>query len=202
MRMTISTFAGWWEESCPSATHVLLDVWLLPLRDATDVERRAAYQRCALIATAEFPSWDDATHTGYAAPLLDRLATDDSATPALAADILDKFRRTKRPSLSDDVAAPIVRCALAFLGVDRESDLRMAEVLDIVLVPDLGLVDAVLAVDALVRLAELDLPVPNVRAFENRDDLNTLIAAIAQRRPDLPDRLRRLAAQPPSDALP
>jgi hypothetical protein len=191
--ITISTFAAWWQESCPSAAHALIDLWLLPLRDATADERRAAYERCARIAVADIPSWDDSTREGYAALLLDRLATDEAATPTLAADVLELFHNTKHLSLSDDVAPQIVRCALAFLGLDRDSDLRLADVLDLALMPDLSCVDAVLGVDALVRLAELDLPVPPVRAFERPDRLQDLLTSVAHRRPDLAERLLRIA---------
>jgi hypothetical protein len=105
--------------------------------------------------------------------------------------------------LTDDVANQIVRCALAFvglgLGLGLDRDLRMAETLFIVLMPDLITVDRVLGVDALARLAELDLPVPRVRQLEHPDELYDLVASVAHQRPDLADHLRRITDQPPSD---
>lgn len=189
---TINLFVRWEKETCPSTAHALLHVWLLPLRDPAAEERRAAYERCAKIARQNFPPWEKTTNHRYTAVLLDRLATDEKAPAALAADILSRLTtvRTVTP-LHEDIAPCLVRCALAFLGRDRDSDQRIAETLQITL-PRCDPAD-ILTVEAWVRLTELGLPAPPL-VHLNEWSEGTL-EQIANHRPDLVERIRRLTEE-------
>jgi hypothetical protein len=175
---TINMFIGWKKETCPSAAHVLLDMWLLPLRDPTAEERRAAYERCVKIAKSDFLAWDETTKGQYTALLLDRLTTDEKAPAALAADVLSTLgadltvtdrtraavvegrRPPRRPAPPRDMrlAPYLIRCALAFLGRDRDSDQQIAKML-LRALPLCHPADT-LVVAAVIRLTELGLPAP------------------------------------------
>jgi hypothetical protein len=184
--VTVNMYGGWSEEACRSAAHALLEVWLLPIRDSTDEERRTAYERCFRIATGIFPPEDVATYRRYAALLLDRLTTDTAASPDLAADVLEML--TNERTDLHEVAPRLVRCALAFLGHDRDSDQRIADVLGVVLIDRLP-VEHALAVEACIRLAEFDLL---GNRFDQMDELRDVLESVVRRRPDLEKRLPRL----------
>lgn len=80
----IHTFAAWSPEASWSAIHALLDVWTVPVRQATEAEREAAYERCAHIAAHDFPPWNPEVKRAYATLLLHRLATDYGVSAELA----------------------------------------------------------------------------------------------------------------------
>jgi hypothetical protein len=128
-----STFVGWWEDAYPSAAHALIDAWLIPARTATAEERRTVYHRCATIATGlvrrNYVPWDRTTVRRYASLLIDRLATDHEAEPALIADILEMFRSSPNPHLPGDVIGELTRCAQAFLNRDRRIDAILDDLL-------------------------------------------------------------------------
>jgi hypothetical protein len=155
----MNLFIGMEKGTCLSMAHALLDVWLLPLRDPTAEERRAAYERCTNIATLNFLPWEEATKVRYTALLLDRLATDQKASATLAADVLGSLTtfRSIGP-LHEGIAPCFVRCALAFLGRDHDSDQRIAKMFQVIL-PLCHPAD-ILTVAACVRLTELGLPLP------------------------------------------
>lgn len=185
-----STFIGR-EYAYPSAAHALLNVWLLPVRDATPEERRAAYARCTTIATEledGYRHWDRETARRYAALLLDRLATDDAATPDLVADILAEFATA--PVFFVDLAPKLVRCALSVLGLNRTSDLRMRDFLEAAILREIGSVDPVLRTEALVRLVELKVTDP-LDLLPTSREIDDLVSSISEQRPDLVERLRR-----------
>ena len=186
---------GFINRSLCSATNALLDVWLLPVRDPQSEDPGAVYERCAAIATGEAVSpqiLDDDTRRKYAALLLDRLTMDTTVLPSLAADILSSLSRSESPVPSTQLATRMAACCLAFLGRDRESDNRLAEVLLFTLRPGLGRVDAVTGLEAWVRLAELGLPVPSLREENSPSDFVDLLRSVAQRRPDLASRAQRV----------
>lgn len=209
---TINRFIVWEKEIYPSVAHALLDVWLLPLRDPTAEERRAAYERCVKITKMGFLPGDETTKDRYTVLLLDRLATDEKATAALAADILSTLGADVAPTdrARADVAerklphrplprnmklAPyLIRCALAFLGRDRDSDQRIAEIL-LRALPLCHPAD-LLVVEAGIRLTELDLPAPPLAHLEElSEEHHGMVQQIANRRPDLLERLRRLTEE-------
>jgi len=128
--VAVNTVVGWGREPARTAANALLEVWLLPLGDAGPTEREAAYELCAKIATHGFPPWDDLTRVRYAKLLLGRLATDEAVPAALAADILNKFAVPELVGLPG-VAQAIVRCVLAFIGIDPASDPDLVRVLDL-----------------------------------------------------------------------
>jgi hypothetical protein len=209
---TMNTFIGWEKDTCPSAAHALLDIWLLPLRNPTPKERRAAYERCIEIAEHDFPPWDETTQHRYTALLIDRLSTDDKAPAALAADVLSKLATVKTITRHEGIGPCLVRCALAFLGHDRDSDERIAKTLFVAL-PLLHPAN-ILAVEACVRLTELHLPAPVLSDLGDLFDLDEdewgewgewdkePLGTLQHRRPDLVERIRRLTedAAPPDDA--
>lgn len=186
---TINLFVGLDKETCPSTAHALLDVWLLPLRDPAAEERRVAYERCAKIATSNFPPWDEATYRRYTAVLLDRLATDEKIPAAIAADVLGSLTAFGRiRPLHEDIALGLLRCALVFLGHDRDSGQRIAETLQSIL-PRCD-PDDILTVEVYVRLTELDLPAPPLVHLDKMNE--GTLQQIATHRPDLVGRIRRL----------
>lgn len=206
---TMNMFIGWEKDTCPSAAHALLDLWLLPLRNPTAEERRAAYERCVKIAEHDFPPWDETTQGRYTTLLLDRLTTDDEAPAALAADVLSKLAAVETITDHEGIALCLVRCALAFLGHDRDSDERIAKMLFVTL-PLCHSAD-ILAVEALVRLTELDLPAPPLGDLGDLFDLDEdewgewdkeFLGTLQHRRPDLVERIRRLTEErgTPDDA--
>lgn len=189
---TINLFINWEKEKCPSTAHALLDIWLLPLRDPAAEERRAAYERCAHIATSNFPPWGENTKPRYTAVLLDRLATDENAPAALAADVLSTLTGVRAITPLDEGITPcLLRCALAFLGRDRHSDQRIAETLQVIL-PRCD-PENILTVEASVRLTELDLPSPRLVPLDEWGA--DMLQQIANRRPDLVERVRRLTEE-------
>src|SRR6266568_255229 len=176
-----------------SPVSALLDALLLPMRKHTNEEREIIYRRCATIITRITPEmWDADAKWAYAALLLDRLSSDDAATPSLAVNILNIFNPQPYGSFSDEFAASFVRCSIAFLGQGRESDLHLAEGLCRILMPDLSTVPAIYSIEALVRLAELGLPIPSVQQLDHPDDILDLVRSTADRRPDLPARFQRV----------
>jgi hypothetical protein len=187
-----------WKETSTSAAHALLDVWLLPLRSPTAEERRASYERCAMTVTHyTYLPGEDTIRRRYTAVLLDRLATDEKAPATLAGDILDMLATartiTSLTSLHEDIAPCFVRCALAFLGRDRDSDQRIAKTL-LVILPLYQPADT-LAVEACIRLAELNLPTPLAHPNKwSKEHLGTL-QQIASRSPDLVKRLQRVTEE-------
>lgn len=193
---TMNMFIGWEKDTYSSAAHALLDVWLLPLRDSTAEERRAAYERCVEFAKHDFPPWgDDTTKRGYTAVLLERLATDEKAPAALAADVLGRLTtvRTIIPG-HEGIAPYLVRCALAFLGRDPDSDQRISKML-LVILPR-GHPTDILTVEACVRLTELDLPAPPLVHLDEWDEWSEeRLGTLQHRRPDLVERIRRLTEE-------
>ena len=87
-----------------------------------------------------------------------------------------------------DIAPCLLRCALAFLGRDRDSDQQIAETLQGIL-PRCDPAD-ILTMEACVRLTELDLPAP---PLVDLDELSEgTLQQIGNRRPDLVERIRRV----------
>jgi len=197
---TVNTFSIKEKKGRSSVAHALLDMWLLPLRDPTAEERQTAYRRCADIARHNLWSEDRATGLGYTTLLLDRLATDEKASPALAADVLSTLTAVPTPHgaiqgggatlLHKELVPCLARCALAFLGRDRESDHRIAELLSTILTHHAP-VD-VLELQVFVRLLELDLSTPLPFLETWIAEFDHLLQQIASRRPDLMERLRQV----------
>ena len=89
-----------------SAAYALLDVWMVPLRSVTDEERRRIYLTCAGMAPL-FPGLD---RVRYARLLLDRLATDFEATPAMVNDVVVRLIHTVPDlTVNEDFAGLIKR---------------------------------------------------------------------------------------------
>jgi len=80
---TAAMYASWWE-SCPSAAHALLAVWLLP---ASELDPAEAYRRCVRIA-AEYPDWEPELQVAYADQLLRTLAAHHDCPTEAAVDVL------------------------------------------------------------------------------------------------------------------
>lgn len=177
-----------WRNTCPSAAHALLDTWLLPLRDATVEERRTSYQRCArtVIYYTTLPG-GDIIRCKYTAALLDRLATDEKAPTDLAADVLNMLATAPTiTSIQQDIAVYFIRCAMAFLGRERDSDRRIAKALQVIL-QRCDQAD-ILTVEVCVRLTELRLPAPTLINLDQMSE--DTLQRIANRRPDLIKRIQ------------
>lgn len=125
---------------------------------------------------------------------LGQLCAAGHLMPADVAGLLRRLAEALHP-VSPRHRTRMVMCALAHL--DHGDDQPLAGLLHTLLTHDLASVDAVAGAHALVRLAELGLPVPTVRQLEFRDEFDALLGEVAVGRPDL---ARRLAPLGP-DAL-
>ncbi|MGC4764379.1 NACHT domain-containing protein [Micromonospora sp. DT46] len=117
---------GFWtfRDGDRSEARLLLDVSLLPILGAGARERERAYQR--LLAIVEEP--DETPQLPVAEFVLDRISTDHGLSAAFVADVLCLLQQDV--TLVGSLLASAARCVLAFLGRDRETDVRLAEQAD------------------------------------------------------------------------
>ncbi|MGC5334815.1 NACHT domain-containing protein [Micromonospora sp. DT62] len=107
-----------------SEARLLLDVSLLPILGAGAPERERAYQR--LLAIVQEP--DETPQLPLAEFVLNRISTDPGLSAAFVADVLCRVQRDS--TIVGSLLASAARCVLAFLGRDRETDVRLAEQAD------------------------------------------------------------------------
>jgi NACHT conflict system protein len=103
----VNTYSGSPTGEYVSAAHALLDAWLLPLRPATEEERRRLYLRC--IGMAMWLVVDEQAR--YARVLLDRIATDTEVTPAVTYEVVQFVADTLKLTASWEVGVAVRRCA-------------------------------------------------------------------------------------------
>ncbi|WFE41595.1 AAA family ATPase [Micromonospora sp. WMMD998] len=177
-----------------TAAHVLLEAWLLPLRAATQEERRRVYLRCVFLAEHGrdvVPDWD---RVAFLRLLLDRVASDDGASAEVVADVVDAVHLLDLPD-SQVIPSAMMRCVYRVLGADRRVDQRLAAVVEAVAKSPLGLHDSPTdeaVADVVVRLYETGVATVPVRAAI----LNELVHRYGERRPDLVRRLVPLVKDP------
>ncbi|MEU2700425.1 NACHT domain-containing protein [Micromonospora aurantiaca (nom. illeg.)] len=179
-----------------SAAHALLDAWLLPLRAASDQERRRVYLRCVFLAERGadvVPYWD---RGAFLRLLLDRVAGDREASAEVVADVLEAVCRLDLLPFTD-ISAVLLSCVHRVLGVDRRVDRRLVAVVEaaarIPLPPHESPLDEV-AAEIAVRLHETGVEtIPIGAALLNDVDLR-----YGERRPDLVRRLVPLVEDPPN----
>ncbi|WP_229403518.1 NACHT domain-containing protein [Micromonospora okii] len=143
-----------------SVARALVDAWLLPLRPATQQERRTVYLRGVRLALTGGHLVDDWDRAAFLRLLLDRLATDREVTPDVVADVLSRCRG---PILlkQAEVSTALLRCAQRSLGADPAADRRIGEAvadayLALSTAPWAWLDDDVVT-DVIVRLHEVGL---------------------------------------------
>ncbi|WP_143740192.1 NACHT domain-containing protein [Micromonospora echinospora] len=169
-----------------SALHVLLRMWVGPLSGGERVGQEERYLSVVDAAMA-VPVRE---RTRLVTLLLDRLATDPVILPRDAARVLGYLGRVEGWDVVSGCS--FVRCCLAFLGRDPEADEILAGLLDTL--PDRMPVDInpqfeMLLAEAHVRLTEL-----NRRSYRYAEsEVVRLTPWLAKARPDLVERLRRLA---------
>nr|WP_140158122.1 hypothetical protein [Micromonospora sp. NBS 11-29] len=176
-----------------SAAHALLEAWLLPLRSASQEERRRVYLRCVFLAErAEdvLPRWD---RIAFVRLLLDRVAGDDEASAEVVVEVVEAVRRL---GLSDcrEVTSTMMRCVHRVLGADRGVDQRLAAVVEEVTkgpTPDYVIADEVIP-DVLVRLHETGVATVLVAPSY----VQGFVRQYGERRPDLVRRLVPLVNDP------
>ena len=179
-----------------SAAHALLDAWLLPLRAASDQERRRVYLRCVFLAERGadvVPYWD---RGAFLRLLLDRVAGDREASAEVVADVLEAVCRLDLLPFTD-ISAVLLSCVHRVLGVDLRVDRRLVAVVEaaarIPLPPHESPLDEV-AAEIAVRLHETGVEtIPIGAALLNDVDLR-----YGERRPDLVRRLVPLVEDPPN----
>ncbi|MEV4713323.1 AAA family ATPase [Micromonospora sp. NPDC049374] len=175
-----------------SEARLLLDVALASLSSAGVAGRERAYER--LVAT--FDSYDeDPDQGGIVALLLERMTADIELPPGFVAGVL---RRLAELYLTVGLQVSTFRCVLAFLGRDRQADLRFSALVPRLVVGARGgaagrgqpadWLDEFSA-EVLVRLYELELRRDPVSASE----AESFRRRCGARRPDLVGRLRPLA---------
>ncbi|MGC4895431.1 NACHT domain-containing protein [Micromonospora sp. DT31] len=181
-----------------SAAHALLEAWVLPLRPASQQERRRVYLRCvdmAVQGVEVVPDWD---RLAFLRLLFDRMAGDRELSAESAAEVLEAVCRHSLLSGVDATLA-LLRCVQRVLGVDRQVDRRLALVVQRVAGPPLPIYGFELddvAAEVIVRLHEGHLATVPVwpatfAEFDRR---------YGERLPDLARRLARLVD--PSDLPP
>ncbi|GIE90632.1 hypothetical protein SAMN06264365_12146 [Actinoplanes regularis] len=185
---SVNTIVAWWPEHSTSAARALLELMMNPSPDA--------YRLAADIATHDFPPWRDEEQDRYQALVLNQLAAGRAATPALVAEILDQFCEYEaRAGLATTTMDAVVKCALNHLGHDDEADPHLATTLAYFLFPRLTGLDAVVTAEALVRLAELNLTLPEIPELSEPDAFAALLNRVSDR-PRLAKRLAELAPKP------
>ncbi|MFI6132004.1 NACHT domain-containing protein [Micromonospora sp. NPDC051141] len=177
-----------------SAAHALFEAWLLPLRAASQQERRRVYLRCVVLAeqgAGVVPDWDRGV---FLRLLLDRVAGDDDVSAEVVADVVEAVWRPNLLASTNDLSA-MMRCVQRVLGVDREVDRRLAALVDAVVekhVPLLDLFSDEVVVDVMVRLHEIGVMTMPIAASL----LDNLDRQYGGRRPDLVRRLVPLVHDP------
>ncbi|MEU4567107.1 hypothetical protein [Micromonospora sp. NPDC023956] len=177
-----------------SGLHALLRMWLGPLsrEDRTDQEEQ--YRSVVWAAKSDLVSTREWNH--LVALLLDRLTTDSAVRPRVVTWVLGDLVEVEPWDVVSGCS--FVRCCLAFLGRDREADVVLADLLD--LLPDRMSVDInpqfeMLLAEAHVRLTELD----RRRYRYAASQVARMTPWLVTTRPDLVERLRRLVV--PDDAV-
>ncbi|MEU4679980.1 AAA family ATPase [Micromonospora sp. NPDC023737] len=175
-----------------SAARALVDAWLLPLRPATERERREVYLRCVrLVAGVSevVPEWDRAAFLGL---LFDRLAADRAASPELLAEVLSAC--PVEPLGEPAARFALLRCAQRALGANEATDLRLARIVNPLMRDRVGQLDVALdgvTADVLVRLHERGLG----EAFLTPGLLAAFEARYGRQHPDLVRRLGPLVRE-------
>ncbi|WP_405090637.1 hypothetical protein OG767_24155 [Micromonospora sp. NBC_01392] len=175
-----------------SVARALLTAWLLPLRPASQRQRRDVYLRCVRLTdevSERVPVWDRAA---FLRLLLDRLAQDQEASPAVVAEVLLACRNE---GLVNDpaVATAMLNCVERAAGGDAAVDHTFALVFTSVIV-ELTVSHARLeesTVGTVTRLLE--------RGVSPRDRV-VLLAFVAKARLEWPDRAHRLELLMRADA--
>ncbi|MGW5721873.1 NACHT domain-containing protein [Amycolatopsis sp. NPDC003865] len=177
---TATTVVGSDQNELQSVAHALIEVWVNP--------SPSAYSAAAAIAA---PSWTSEENLRFWSLLLDRLCTGVGADPETAAAVLTSFVAAVHQDGLRTLADVMLRCVLTYLGRNREADRVLARLVDIMFDEGLESADSVLAVDTLVRMYELRLPV--ARSLEVlRGGSARLLKQVAPIRPDLQLRLQAL----------
>ncbi|WP_371686153.1 NACHT domain-containing NTPase [Micromonospora sp. 15K316] len=175
-----------------SAARALVDAWLLPLRPATERERREVYLRGVRLVAAVsgvVPEWDRAAFLGL---LFDRLAADRAASPELVAEVLAAC--PVEPLGEPAAMFALLRCAQRALGANEVTDLRLARIVNPLVRDGVGQLDVALdgvTADVLVRLHERGLG----ETFLTPGLLAAFEARYGRQHPDLVRRLDPLVRE-------
>ncbi|WP_285786867.1 ATP-binding protein [Micromonospora sp. NBRC 101691] len=169
-----------------SALHALLRMWLTPSTAGEWAGHEENY-RSVVDAATQVPMRE---RTRLLSLLLDRLTTDPVIRPHAAARVLGDLGRVEDWDVVSGCS--FVRCCLAFLGRDPGADEVLAGLLDALpnrMPVDINPQFEMLLAEAYVRLTEL-----NRRSYRYAEsEVVRLTPWLAKTRPDLVERLRRLA---------
>lgn len=214
---SINTFLGSGTDPLRSFAHVLLDLLLVRVRADWPEDREAIYRRGVnLLSSGQSRGLREAFFA--ASLLLDTLANDREMSPAFALEILTGVVGSGAMRAGLVSGAPVLRCALAFLGHDRDVDRQIANLVrrfipsgsgrptnppqlhtdpvdfsdDADWLPFDGETEEELRAEVRVRLHELDLETVPFRP----DEYETLVGWLGERRPDLVERIRPLVDHP------
>lgn len=146
-----------------SPVRALLEAWLQRLGFTDGDDHRAIYQSCLRISVfADSHSEGSSRHVRL---LLDVLRSDVACPASVVAEVLDElvdyiYLNNDVGHFNYDLEVPgLVRCALAFLGIDPDADRQLALVIQKCRPSDIG---SRLLVEAWMNLAERGLPLPHV----------------------------------------
>jgi hypothetical protein len=168
------------QHTLQSVAHVLLEVLVNP--------SPGAYRAAAAIPA---PSWASEENIRFWNLLLGQLCTGAGTDPETAADVLTTFAAAARQDEIRTLGNVVLRCVLTHLGRKREADRVLARMVDITFDGGIEFADPVFAVDAVVRVHELGLPIES--ALETlRGGSALLLLRGAPIRPDLRLRLQAL----------
>ncbi|MFG1952593.1 NACHT domain-containing protein [Micromonospora sp. NPDC048830] len=180
-----------------SVARALADAWLLPLRPATQQERRDVYLRCVRLASGTRGLTDDWDRAAFLRLLLDRLAGDREASVPLVTEVLLLACTDDTLFRDNDALDGALRCVQRVLGAAADVHPRLGSVvatlLDAIAFESDGWLDDA-AIDVLTRMHERGVPI-----LLDMDSLATILEEDPQagNRPDLARRLRALASDKP-----
>ncbi|MFY1656643.1 NACHT domain-containing protein [Micromonospora sp. WMMD1274] len=182
-------------DSASSAAHALLEAWLLPLRAASQEERRRVYLRCVFLAehgADVVPDWD---RGAFLRLLLDRVASDGEASAEVVADVVEAVWGLELLVVGSEISSAMMRCVYRALGMDREVDQRLTAIVQAAAESPLmghdSRTDEAIA-DVIIRLYETGVAtVPVTASF-----YNDMYHWDGKRRPDLVRRLVPLVKDP------
>ncbi|MDQ3788425.1 MAG: hypothetical protein M3422_14430 [Actinomycetota bacterium] len=146
LKDTVNSFARWPDDRLRSTAHLLMQAVFLRPDDAGTV-----YLRCARVATLNRLPWDAAARNRYCTILLERLQADDRVPPAVADEVLAYLLPRKA------LRAPVIRCALSFLGRDPACDPNLVAKLQTLVDADCAAQEPVVTLETWLRLTELGL---------------------------------------------
>jgi len=182
---TLTTFAGWWPDDCPSAAHALLDVWTCQFRGLAveEVERR--FLMGARIGANEYPVIEPEVRERYLTLMLQSLAVSSQVGVKCATDIISLIASSVSGADGCSIGEALIKCCISYLGREREADGKLGVLLGTVLVRFGSTSSEQTVAEAIIRLMDCRLQVPWSSWIGDPSLGSRLRDAVVRHRPDL-----------------